>query len=163
MKGIYLLLGGNEGDRLAVLARAVEYIDREIGNVLIASSTYESEPWGHTDQPYFLNRAIEVESNLTPRVLLEKILEIERELGRIRGAKWSQRVIDIDILYYGDRIVDEPGLHIPHPEIQNRRFALVPMTEIAPDLIHPELKEDQRSLLAKCPDHLDVHAVVEDL
>jgi len=156
MKGIYLLLGSNLGDSLAMLRRATGLIEESIGKVIASSSIYSTKAWGIEDQPDFLNQIIEIESSKDPRELLIKVNEIEEHLGRIRHIKWHSRIIDIDILYYGDLVMKTRNLVIPHPENENRRFVLVPMLEIAPEFEHPELLITQRQMLDKCEDFLEV-------
>lgn len=153
----YLLLGSNEGDRLLWLNKAMEQIARHCGSILKQSSTYRTAAWGIEDQPDFLNIALEIDTKLSAEKLLSAILEIELKLGRHREVKWGQRTIDIDILFYGSDVIDNPGLKVPHPYLQERRFALVPLNEIAPDYMHPVLKKTNRQLLQECNDPLDVH------
>ena len=161
MNGIYLLLGSNLGDSVKMLSRAIEEIRMHIGTIVKTSSIYKTSAWGIEDQPDFLNQALEVDSDLNPQMLLDKINEIELQLGRIRYEKWHERIIDIDILYYGDQIVNNPGLSIPHPENQNRNFVLAPMAEIAPQFIHPILRLTQISLLKNSRDPLSVERVID--
>jgi 2-amino-4-hydroxy-6-hydroxymethyldihydropteridine diphosphokinase len=161
MKGIYLLLGSNLGDRMAILRKARYMIQDQIGEVVNRSSVYATEAWGVRDQPEFFNQVLEVDCDLEPVSLLDRVLLIEKQLGRERIAKWGERIIDIDILYYRDQIIQSRRLTIPHPHIPSRRFALVPLTEIAPSLIHPVLKKDQTALLAACKDDLGVLKVNE--
>ena len=156
MKGIYLLLGSNLGDSRGMLKRAVELIELKLGKVVDCSSIYKTKAWGVENQPDFLNQVVEIESSLTPEELLKEINKIEERLGRVRYEKWHSRIIDIDILYYGKKIVDTDDLKIPHPENQHRNFVLVPMAEIAADLIHPQLGLNQRELMENCSDTLDV-------
>jgi len=150
--GIFLLLGTNLGDRLSNLEEAIT----RIGSVTRRSSVYETGAWGKTEQPEFLNQVIEIKSDLDPRELLLKILDIEIAMGRVRVEKWGTRLIDIDILFYRNEIIDEAELKIPHPQIQNRRFTLEPLNELAPDLEHPILKKTIRQLLDECNDPLPV-------
>jgi len=150
--GIFLLLGTNLGDRLSNLEEAIT----RIGSVTRRSSVYETGAWGKTEQPEFLNQVIEIKSDLDPRELLQKILDIEIAMGRVRVEKWGTRLIDIDILFYRNEIIDEAELIIPHPQIQNRRFTLEPLNELAPDLEHPILKKTIRQLLDECNDPLPV-------
>jgi 2-amino-4-hydroxy-6-hydroxymethyldihydropteridine diphosphokinase len=150
MKGVYLLLGSNLGDSKAVLQIARTHIEERIGRVIAASSIYLSKAWGIQNQPDFLNQVLELDTALRPSQVLKEILEIERELGRIRYQKWGTRIIDIDILYFGEEILESPELNIPHPENQNRNFVLVPIAEIAPDFIHPVLKRTQKELMLEC-------------
>ena len=126
-------LGSNMGNRKTYLTRAIDGLaTHRFIDVETVSAIYETPPWGTTDQRAFLNAAVLIRTGLTPRVLLETILGIERALGRIRGELWGPRTIDIDILLYGDRTVDEPGLTIPHPRIQDRAFVLLPLVDILP-------------------------------
>lgn len=132
----YLGLGTNLGNRLANLQKAVDELPPQV-NVRRASSIYESEPWGYTDQPSFLNQVLEVETGLPPTALLEYLKQIEQKLGRKPTFRYGPRLIDIDILFWGDQVIDLPSLAIPHPRLPERAFMLVPLAEIAPDLRHP--------------------------
>jgi 2-amino-4-hydroxy-6-hydroxymethyldihydropteridine diphosphokinase len=156
MNKAYLLIGGNMGNRQQNLGRAVDLLGTP-GTVKRQSGLYETAAWGKTDQPSFLNQAILLETTLTARELLQAVLAIEEKMGRKREEKYGPRIIDIDILFYDSAIISEPGLIIPHPEMQNRRFALQPMQEIAPRLKHPLLKKTITELLKACPDKLEVH------
>lgn len=153
---IYLLLGGNEGDRTACLRQGQAAISARIGTITTMSRLYETAAWGLEDQPDFLNQALEVESTLAPEELLRAVNAIEHELGRQRTVPWGQRTLDIDILFYDDAVIDRPQLQIPHPHLQRRRFVLAPLAEIAGDLVHPVLKQNIRQLLEDCPDPLPV-------
>ncbi len=129
----YVGLGANLGDREATIRRAAELIGATRLSTLI-----ETEPWGYADQPRFLNAVAELETDEGPRALLERLLEVERALGRTReGPRYGPRVIDLDLLLYGDEVVDEPGLSVPHPHLYERRFALEPLAELAPELEIP--------------------------
>jgi 2-amino-4-hydroxy-6-hydroxymethyldihydropteridine diphosphokinase len=152
----YLLIGGNEGDRPAHLAEARERIASEAGRILLSSSIYETAPWGEPEQPYFLNQALELATELEAPALIGRLLGIEEKMGRIRQKKYGSRPIDIDILFFNDAIIKAPGLVVPHPEIPNRRFVLAPMEEIAPFYRHPVLDRSVRELLADCKDPLEV-------
>jgi 2-amino-4-hydroxy-6-hydroxymethyldihydropteridine diphosphokinase len=152
----YLLIGGNQGDRLARLATARDLITNAGGQILLASALYETAAWGKTDQPDFLNQALKVATEEDAPAWLLTLLDIEGKMGRRRQEKYGPRIIDIDILFFNNSIIHEPQLTIPHPEIRNRRFALVPMEEIAPSLIHPVLHKTIRQLLAECTDPLAV-------
>jgi 2-amino-4-hydroxy-6-hydroxymethyldihydropteridine diphosphokinase len=156
MNKAYLLTGGNMGNREKNLARAKKLISEQAGKIIRASALYETAAWGKTDQPSFYNQALEVETSLPPKDLLKLLLEIEKKLGRQRDEKYGPRTIDIDILLYGDRISSDPQLRIPHPELQNRRFALTPLAEIGPGLVHPVFKKSIIELLAICTDTLEV-------
>lgn len=162
MNKAYLLLGSNEGDRLLWLSKGVSLLKNR-STLLATSAIYSTAAWGVEDQPDFLNMAICIETTLTPQQLLEDILNIEKQLGRQRTVKWGQRILDIDILFYNDDIVDEPTLSIPHPFIQFRRFALVPMNDIAPDLLHPKLNKTITQLLVDCEDKLQAEKTQLDL
>ncbi|NMM50204.1 2-amino-4-hydroxy-6-hydroxymethyldihydropteridine diphosphokinase [Marinigracilibium pacificum] len=159
MKGIYLLLGTNMGDRQSNLKTAAEKIEDQIGKILNYSSIYETAAWGKTDQPDFYNTVLEIEADISPMDLINKCLEIEKEMGRIRIEKWAERLIDIDILYMDDWIVKYDSLTIPHPRIQDRAFTLFPLTEIASEFIHPVLLKSQKSLLSECSDTLEVKKI----
>lgn len=130
MEGVYIGLGTNLGDRHLNLGNAINLIGNQIGKVLKQSSIHETKAWGNTNQPDFLNMVIRIETELTPELLLEKCLSIEKEIGRVREEKWGPRIIDIDILYYNDLIIDNENLKIPHPFINEREFVLKPLTEI---------------------------------
>jgi 2-amino-4-hydroxy-6-hydroxymethyldihydropteridine diphosphokinase len=155
----YLLLGSNEGDRQQWLSDAVRHIEASCGKVISSSSVYTTAAWGLEEQPDFLNMAIAIKTELSAPDLLEEILAVEKLLGRERTVKWGQRTIDIDILFFGNDIIDLPELKVPHPFIQDRRFALAPMNEIAPDLAHPVFNKSIAQLLAECPDQLEVTIV----
>ena len=150
---IYLLLGSNLGDRLLIMQAARELIQKRIGEIHAVSSVYETAPWGVLDQPAFLNQVIKVQTTLEPEELLRIILEIEHELGRIRYERWGARVIDIDILYFQNLILDSARLTIPHPRLHERSFTLAPLAEIAPDYIHPVFGKNTVELLALCKDN----------
>jgi 2-amino-4-hydroxy-6-hydroxymethyldihydropteridine diphosphokinase len=132
---VFIGLGGNIGNPREAMARALRALDASRNvSVQKVSSIYSTPPWGKTDQPDFLNAAAELSTSLSPRDLLELCLDTERRLKRLRAERWGPRVIDIDILKYGDRAVFEEGLEIPHPRMLDRAFVLVPLAEIAPDL-----------------------------
>jgi 2-amino-4-hydroxy-6-hydroxymethyldihydropteridine diphosphokinase len=136
----YVGLGGNIGDRRAYLERALDLLRREPGiDVLAVSSIRETDPVGYTEQPRFLNAVAAVDTELGPRELLERLLAVERALGRERsGTRFGPRTIDLDLLLYGDEVVEEPGLTVPHPRLAERRFVLEPLVELAPDLVLPD-------------------------
>jgi 2-amino-4-hydroxy-6-hydroxymethyldihydropteridine diphosphokinase len=156
----YLLIGGNQGDRLARLATARDYIMAAGGDIQLASALYETAAWGKTDQPDFVNQALKVATSQEAPAWLLTLLGIEEKMGRRRQEKYGPRIIDIDILFFNNSILREPQLTIPHPEIQNRRFALTPLEEIAPFLIHPVLGKSIRELLAECTDTLAVKQII---
>jgi 2-amino-4-hydroxy-6-hydroxymethyldihydropteridine diphosphokinase len=146
---VYLSLGSNLGDRSANLRAAIERLG-ETGAVRAVSSFYETEPVEFRDQPWFLNCVVAMETSDSPQALLEKVLAIEQEMGRLRTKNKGPRLIDIDILLFGDRVVEEQerGLKIPHPAMQQRRFVLEPLAEIAPEALHPQLRKTASELLA---------------
>lgn len=156
MKAAYLLIGGNLGNRLAFLDAAEEKIKQKGIQVLRRSSIYETAAWGITDQPSFLNKVLEVLTSLNAEQLLQEILAIERELGRIRNEKNGARTIDIDILYFGEEIICLPGLTIPHERIALRKFVLIPLTELIPDFTDPITGKTTRKMLEDCMDTLAV-------
>lgn len=156
MNNVYLLIGGNVGDRLCNLQQAVSVIDRTCGRVVRQSAIYETAAWGMNDQQPFLNQALLIETTLTAFQLLERVLEAETQLGRVRKERYGPRVIDIDLLFFNYDMISAPELTIPHPEIQNRRFALTPMAAIAADYLHPVLGKTIQVLLDECLDTLEV-------
>ena len=161
MNTVYLLIGGNLGNRKENFSRAISLINEQCGSLTKSSSVYETEAWGITDQPSFLNQALEIVTELNARQLMRKILKIEKIMGRIRKEKLGPRVIDIDILLFENEIHDLRFLKIPHPELQNRRFVLVPLAEINSGLQHPVLKKTIAQLLEECPDNLEVKKIAD--
>ena len=156
MNKIYLLTGSNMGDSSLQLKKAAANIEKEIGKITRHSGVYQTAAWGMTDQPDFLNQVLVVETTCTASQTMQKILAIEKKMGRVRTVKNAPRIIDIDILYFGKEIIQEKDLVIPHPAIPQRRFVLVPLNELSPHFIHPVLKISNHRLLMKCPDKLDV-------
>ena len=156
IEGVYLLLGTNLGNRTTNLNSALLEISSRIGDIKEQSSVYETDAWGKTDQAAFLNMVISVDTALSPLHILEQINLIEQSLGRIRVEKWRERIIDIDLLYYGSMVVDLPYLKVPHPEIVHRRFTLTPLNEIASEFLHPISHKSQNQLLTDCQDPLAV-------
>lgn len=159
MNKTYLLLGSNIGNTAARLKKAKELISVYIGNIKRESSLYTTAAWGNTQQPDFLNQVIILETQLSPENVMESILDIEKKMGRIRTKKYDPRIIDIDILFYEKKMINTPQLSVPHPQIANRRFVLVPLNELSPNLIHPALKKTIHQLLRVCPDTLTVNKI----
>ena len=156
MENIFLLLGSNLGNRHNYLLEAINLIQINIGPIINKSSIYETAAWGKNDQPDFLNQAIYLQSDLTPGELLKQVLRIEGLLERKRKEFWGARTMDIDILFYGNQLIDEPNLSIPHKLLHERRFVLMPLNEIAPDFEHPILEKKIQELLQQLKDNLSV-------
>ena len=163
----YLLLGGNLGDRLNNLNKTLLLIEKYIGRIISRSSVYETAPWGFKCDKMFLNQLVCVETRVSPRELLSHILKIETMMGRMRKAnlptinlrqagQWDDRIIDIDILFYDEVVLNEEELKIPHPYLHQRRFALVPLAEIVTNMVHPGLNKTIGQLLEECTDNLEV-------
>lgn len=150
---IYLSLGSNLGDRMRNLTRARDAIRDQIGDPLRLSGVYESEAWGYDSSHPFYNCCMSVRTRLEPLIVLDTLLSIEVSLGRIRkDGGYADRLIDMDLLFYGDRILDHPRLTLPHPALEKRRFVLHPLAEIAPELVHPKNGLQVEELLERCPD-----------
>jgi 2-amino-4-hydroxy-6-hydroxymethyldihydropteridine diphosphokinase len=148
MNEVILSIGGNLGNRLGNIFRTVDYIEERIGKIKQRSSIYESEPWGFEAEHRFLNMVVVVETSLLPEALLQEAHEIETLMGRVRnGNKYSSRTMDIDILFFNDDIIDTQALIIPHPRLHERRFVLLPLSEIMPGKMHPVLRKNITDLL----------------
>ena len=161
MNTAFLLTGGNLGDRKETLAQAKDLIAEQCGGVVATSSLYETAAWGNADQPAFLNQALQLETTLTARQLMRRLLKLEKLMGRVRKEKYGPRIIDIDILLFNNEVHNYPLLKLPHPEMQNRRFALLPLAEIAPTIVHPVLKKTTKQLLKECKDELEVKKMTD--
>jgi 2-amino-4-hydroxy-6-hydroxymethyldihydropteridine diphosphokinase len=154
---LYILLGGNLGDKQQIFSVASEKLDQQIGPISNQSAIYETEPWGFVSDQMFWNQAIELETDLPAEEVLGRIHEIESELGRVRkGSRYHSRIIDIDVLFYGNQIISQPDLTIPHPRMQDRKFVLVPLSEIAPAFEHPVFRKTIARMLNECCDELKV-------
>ncbi len=153
---IVLHTGSNIGNRKANLAKANYLIEHHIGKIKRSSAFYETEAWGYKNQDDFLNQALLVETNLAAEYVLNNIHRIEQNLGRIRGEKWRERSIDIDILFYGKNIIKLESLTIPHKHLESRNFVLIPLNEILPNFIHPVSKKKVSELLRESTDNSTV-------
>lgn len=156
LNSAYLLLGANLGNPAQQLHSALSEIEIQIGKIQERSSLYKSAAWGLVDQPAFLNQVLRVDTTLSAVELLRSCQQIENKLGRVREIKWGARIIDIDILYFNRDVIDEVDLKIPHPYISERNFTLIPLVEIAPNYIHPILKQSNSELLETCSDQSSV-------
>jgi len=160
MNKVFLLLGGNQGNVFETFSLARQQVMERVGPVSLASSLYQSEPWGFEADNLFLNQVLLVETMLEPEGLLQTLLEIETSLGRTRMAGVIEsRIIDIDILFYNQQVIINPGLEIPHPRLHLRRFTLLPLAEIAPEMVHPLMGKTLSEILQSCNDTLAVHKV----
>lgn len=160
MNTVYLMLGGNLGDTASFFKQAIALITTRIGEVITLSAIYETEPWGVDGQQNYFNQAVELKTLLMPEKLLKETQAIEYELGRRKSLQnWAPRIIDIDILFYNQEIIEQIDLKIPHPLLHQRMFCLIPMQEIAPDYIHPIMKYSIRSLVNICNDKLLVRNI----
>lgn len=157
LQPLYLLLGTNLGNKSENLNAAIQAISNEIGSVKSQSKIYVTGAWGIEDQPDFYNQAILVHTSKNPQEVLKALKIIENEVGRTESVRWGPREIDIDILFYGQWIYETPDLVIPHPQLQNRRFALMPLAEIAAEFHHPKIKKNIKELLSSCNDNLQVN------
>ena len=149
-------LGSNKGDRKLQIARAIQMIEESIGPIWASSAYFETKAWGNVDQNDFINVAIEVEHYKTPNQLLKIVNEIEDKLGRTRRVKWESRIIDIDIIFVEDIIIDTEKLTIPHKWMEKRNFVLYPMVEIAENFVHPVLKKTIAELFEECEDSSEI-------
>ncbi len=151
-------LGSNLGDRFKALRRAMELIDGEAGKIIAASSVWETEPWGFDADEQFLNMVIVLETTLDPKMLIQRFRSIEGRMGRKKngGGKYESRIIDLDILFWDDRVISVPGLEVPHPKLHSRRFVLEPLMEVAPETVHPVTGLTVAEMLQFCEDNSDV-------
>lgn len=160
MTKIYLLLGGNLGDKKKVFSDAWSLLSQRLGRITSQSAVYETEPWGFESTDLFWNQVLEIDTALSPEEILRQTQLTELDLGRVRKEnQYNSRILDIDILFYGDQLIETENLVIPHPRIQERKFALIPLCEIAPDLIHPVFQKSSRQLLEECTDSLKVEKI----
>jgi 2-amino-4-hydroxy-6-hydroxymethyldihydropteridine diphosphokinase len=157
MNKVYLLIGGNMGDRMANLTNAKKHIQQQIGNIELESSIYETAPWGQTNQPDFLNQALLINTQLNADEVMNQLLAIENLMGRIRTIKLGPRTIDLDIIYYNNEVISTNLISIPHPKLAERKFVLEPLFEIAPNYLHPIFNKTNACLLKECGDSLAVY------
>ena len=158
----FIALGSNIDSPLLHVRRALRDIDELLETALLkVSSLYETAAWGKTNQPAFLNQALEIETTLNARQLIRHILKVEKKMGRVREEKYGERLIDIDILFFNNEIHKTTFLKVPHPEMQNRRFVLVPLAEIAPDAVHPVFLKTVTEFLKDCTDKLEVTRIAD--
>ena len=154
---VFLLIGGNLGNRFKLLSQAKSDIQKEIGQIKKESSVYETAAWGFNSENNFLNQVLIISTEFSPAQVLEKCQKIENTLGRKRTTnQYSSRTIDVDILFFNNDIVDLPDLIIPHKQLHKRRFTLEPLVEIAPDYIHPVLNKTMEELLKNCSDNSEI-------
>jgi 2-amino-4-hydroxy-6-hydroxymethyldihydropteridine diphosphokinase len=157
MVKLYILLGGNLGDKQLIFSETCDKIRQLVGVITNESAIYETEPWGFESEDMFWNQVLEISTSLTPELILNTIQGIENELGRLRNPNhYDSRTIDIDILFYGEEIVSLGNLTIPHPRIQDRNFVLVPLAELIPEFVHPVLRKSIRQMYLECSDQLKV-------
>lgn len=155
MEKCYILFGSNQGKKNTIFEQACLYINNRCGEITAISSAYESEPWGFDADEWFLNRLIELRTELPPDDLMLQLLDIESELGRVRYPEkkgYASRTADLDILYYGSMVLNTERVISPHPRLHLRRFALLPLCELNPDFVHPVFQRSQSELLELCPD-----------
>ncbi|NOU62160.1 2-amino-4-hydroxy-6-hydroxymethyldihydropteridine diphosphokinase [Marinifilum caeruleilacunae] len=153
MAKVYFLIGGNLGDRELILIKTIEALANRVGKVLKVSAVYETEPWGFEHEQSFLNQVVLVETSMLPEIVLDHTQAIENELGRVRKKnRYSERTIDIDMLFYNDLIIDSERLEVPHPRMGERMFALAPLAELASEMIHPVNGKSILEMKNACPD-----------
>ncbi len=158
-ENVVLLLGTNIGDKMEHLERARLEVISEIGEIITESAIYQTEPWGNKEQDFFLNQVIIVETFLRPMRVIENIWAIEKRMGREKTDHWGPRIIDIDVLFYGEMVFESNELKIPHPMLQERRFTLIPLVEIMPKFIHPLLGKSMQRLLEDCKDISSINRI----
>ena len=156
MSGVYLIIGGNLGNRMQNIRMCQQELQVYLGPIVSQSSLYETAAWGNTSSPSYLNQVLFFQTDKTPETVLAICLQIEQRMGRHRTTKWASREIDIDILFYDQEIIEQDHLKIPHPHAHQRRFVMTPMKELAPNFIHPSFQKTMETLWQECPDSLSV-------
>jgi 2-amino-4-hydroxy-6-hydroxymethyldihydropteridine diphosphokinase len=159
MNQAFILLGTNLGDKRANLQQAILSISANLISMISYSDIYETAAWGNTNQDNFYNQVIEVNTELSATDLLQILLQIETQMGRVRNQKWEARIIDLDILYFNHEIIDTENLKVPHPYLHVRRFTLAPLVQIAPEFLHPVFNKTNTALLENCSDNSEVKLV----
>ena len=160
MAKLYLLLGGNLGDKETIFSDVKRLLKEKVGEITARSDIYETEPWGFESEDMFWNQALEISTSLSPLEVLRETQQTETELGRIRKSdRYDSRMIDIDMLFYDNQIIELENLTVPHPRILERKFVLMPLAEIAPTFIHPIFKKTIGQLLLECTDNLRVEKI----
>jgi len=161
MKNLYILLGSNQGDSRSVFQKAIQMLSIPFNAPITFSRLYSSPPWGFEADTNFLNQVLAFKTNMPAEAVLTECLATEQQLGRVRTglAGYSSRIIDIDVLYYGPTVCQTATLDLPHPQLHNRRFTLLPLCDVAPDFVHPLLGKTNADLLAECCDMAEVVAI----
>jgi 2-amino-4-hydroxy-6-hydroxymethyldihydropteridine diphosphokinase len=160
MNQAFILLGTNLGDKIANLQQAILSISANLISIVSYSDIYETAAWGNTNQDNFFNQVIEVKTELSANDLLQTLLQIEIQMGRVRNQKWEARIIDLDILYFNHEIIDTENLKVPHPYLHVRRFTLAPLVQIAAEFLHPVFNKTNTALLENCSDNSEIKLVV---
>jgi 2-amino-4-hydroxy-6-hydroxymethyldihydropteridine diphosphokinase len=156
MNRAVILLGSNSGDKFKNINDAITSVNEIAGRIISCSKIYKTAPWGNQNQDEFLNQVIIIATEISPSGLMDVLLKIEKSFGRERGEKWSPRVIDLDILYYNNDIINQPDLKIPHPHLHERRFTMIPLVELLPEMIHPVILKKNNEILEQLNDSLMV-------
>jgi 2-amino-4-hydroxy-6-hydroxymethyldihydropteridine diphosphokinase len=151
----YLSLGGNLGNTIEIFQNSREILTKKVGKITQISSLYQTAAWGPIPQNDFINQVIEVETKLSAPELMDILLEIELQQGRVRQERWGPRTLDLDIIFFGEQLISTESLEIPHPRMEDRKFVLIPMVEINPNLIHPISRKSIRQILLECKDECD--------
>lgn len=162
---VVTIFGSNSGDRFQLIEKASNLLSEKVGEIVLSSSDYETEPWGFESEDHFQNRVIVFDTILSPEEFLQASLDVENQLGRIRnslGARYTSRTIDIDILFFGTQIIHTPNLTVPHPRLEERNFVLTPLDEIMPEFVHPVLGKTMHALLNECRDTLEARRIEAD-